>query len=44
MTCISEPYHVLQCKPGHALEAAIPTYVEYKAAVHWQRPLYNAAR
>ena len=44
MTPISEPYHVLQCKLGHALEAAIPTHVEHKAAVDRQRALYNAIR
>ena len=44
MTPLGEPCHVLQCKLGHALEAAGPTHADYMAAVDRQRALYNGAR
>ena len=44
MTLMGEPCHVLQCKLGHALEAAGPTHVDYMVAVGRQRALYNGAR
>ena len=44
MTPLGEPCHVLQRKPGPALEAAGPTHADYMAAVDRQRGLYNGAR